>query len=163
MFFSPSRAGPLVHHCDEPLVIAADVPGDRLAGVIGTRHQHGGHQITQEKFLSGLEVVVTNDERSRALVDFHDFLQWRRFQRDQRSHDFREAGGREPAGRILLQQDAPGLKLDQIQGRCLDDRLLRQIGKRVFSEADRPHRLGHHRTTNSALPSSRLSIAPFAY
>ena len=76
----------------------------------------------------------TNDGQARG-VDFHDLLKWRGFQGNQRGHDFREAGGWEPAGRIFLQQDAPGLSSTMIQGRCLDDRLLRQIGKRVFSEA----------------------------
>ena len=52
----------------------------------------------------------------RAAVDFHHLLKRRRFQRDQRRHDFREAGWGKPAGRIFLQQDAPGLEFDQVQG-----------------------------------------------
>ncbi len=61
----------------------------------------------------------------RAAVDLHHFLKRRRFQRDQRRHDFREAGWGKPAGRVFFQQDAPGLEFDQVQGGGLDDRSVR--------------------------------------
>ena len=55
------------------------------------------------------------DDQRRPSI-FTTCLKRRRFQRDQRRHDFRETGWGKPAGRVFLQQDAPGLEFDQVQG-----------------------------------------------
>jgi len=100
----PQLAGPLVHHRDEPFVIASDVPGDRFAGIVCTRHEHRREQIAQEKLFSGSE-VVGRMMHDCAAVDLDYFLERRRIQRDERSHDFRQAGGRKAARRILCDEN----------------------------------------------------------
>lgn len=49
-------------------------------------------------------------------IDVNDLMRRSGFQRDQCGHDFRQTGGMKSTGGILLQQDAFGLRVDQIQG-----------------------------------------------
>ena len=50
------RPGSLIHHRDEFIGIAPDVPGNGLTGIVRTCHQHGGDEIAEEIFFAALEM-----------------------------------------------------------------------------------------------------------
>jgi hypothetical protein len=108
------------------------MPGHCLAGVVRTGHQHGRQQIPQQIFLFGSKVVGRVMGYCTA-IDLHYLLERRSFQGNKCGPDFGETRWWKPASRIFLQQDAAGLKLDEIERGSFDDGPVRR--------SDRPGRV----------------------
>jgi len=85
---------PVVHHVDKRGHFPANVEGHRLAGVVGTGHQHGRQQIMEQKFLIGLQLETWSALDEGPAVDADHLLGRSLFQRHQGGHDFGQTGRR---------------------------------------------------------------------